>query len=57
MYFKLSVMGLCVVPGDGRHIVVLLWSDVCFPNGNGETKLEASENRKFFMLPDSHSWF
>lgn len=33
--------------GDGRHIVVLLWSDVCFPNGNGETKLEASENRKF----------
>lgn len=49
---KVSVMGLSVLPGDKRHILLLLCFDGCSPDGSDELKLEVSDNRHFFSPAD-----
>lgn len=45
-------MGLSVLPGDKRHMILLLWFDVFSIDGGDEPKLEVSDNRHFFSPAD-----
>ena len=40
-----------MVPSDRRHIVGLLWINVVFPNGNGETKLAVMKTENSLFCP------
>lgn len=50
--FKVSLMGLSVLPGDKRHMILLLWFDVFSIDGGDEPELEVSDNQHFFSPAD-----
>lgn len=45
-------MGLSVLPGDKRHMILLLWFDVFSIDGGDEPELEVSDNQHFFSPAD-----